>query len=117
MEDKRKKPGVAFWATVVASLPVLYLAGFGPACWISSRMNSGASAVTAIYGPLLSWAAPANRIPWRGKTRLDRYAEAGAANDWNWVRNISYAPVTIGKTYEEHWVWQRGGNSPRSFFP
>ena len=33
----RKKPGVAFWATVVASMPVLYVLGFGPACWLVDR--------------------------------------------------------------------------------
>jgi hypothetical protein len=34
----RKKPGVAFWATVVlVCLPLLYIASFGPACWI--RLN------------------------------------------------------------------------------
>jgi hypothetical protein len=33
----RKKPGVAFWATVVFALPVLYILSFGPACWIASR--------------------------------------------------------------------------------
>jgi len=31
-----KRPGVAFWATVVAglALPILYVASFGPVCWL-----------------------------------------------------------------------------------
>ena len=33
----RKKPGVAFWATVAFSLPVLYVLSFGPVCWAISR--------------------------------------------------------------------------------
>jgi hypothetical protein len=34
----RKKPGVAFWATVVVvGLPVLYVLSFGPACWWLSK--------------------------------------------------------------------------------
>ena len=33
----RKKPGVAFWATVVLVLSVLHVVGFGPACWWFSR--------------------------------------------------------------------------------
>jgi hypothetical protein len=34
----RKKPGVAVWATVVVvSLPLLYLLGFGPACWLTAQ--------------------------------------------------------------------------------
>jgi hypothetical protein len=44
MLDDRKKPGWAFWTTVVvASLPLLYVASFGPACWLWSG--------TAIYFP------------------------------------------------------------------
>jgi hypothetical protein len=29
----RKKPGVAFWATVAAIVLVLYPLSYGPACW------------------------------------------------------------------------------------
>lgn len=33
-----KKPGWAFWTTLVlVGVPVLYVASFGPACWIVSR--------------------------------------------------------------------------------
>jgi len=32
----RKKPGVAFWATVVLVALVLYVASFGPACWYAA---------------------------------------------------------------------------------
>jgi hypothetical protein len=35
-----KKPGVAFWATVVVVVVlVAYPLSFGPACWITSRLN------------------------------------------------------------------------------
>jgi hypothetical protein len=33
----RKKPGVAFWATVVVALVLAYPLSFGPACWITTR--------------------------------------------------------------------------------
>jgi hypothetical protein len=34
----RKKPGVAFWATVaVVVVPLLYVLSFGPACWITDQ--------------------------------------------------------------------------------
>jgi len=33
----RKKPGVALWATVVLVVLVLYVASFGPACWLTSQ--------------------------------------------------------------------------------
>jgi hypothetical protein len=38
MMTDRKKPGVAFWATVVlAALLVGYPLSFGPACWLTSQ--------------------------------------------------------------------------------
>ena len=33
----RKKPGVAFWATVTLVVVVLYVASLGPAQWLSSN--------------------------------------------------------------------------------
>jgi len=37
MKD-RKKPGVAFWATVgLVAIPVLYVLSAGPACWLATR--------------------------------------------------------------------------------
>jgi hypothetical protein len=41
----------------VALLPVLYVAGFGPACWLASRERMSAPvgrAVCRVYAPLLS---------------------------------------------------------------
>ncbi len=38
MSENQKKPGVAFWATVVVVVALVgYPLSFGPACWISSR--------------------------------------------------------------------------------
>ena len=34
----RKKPGVAFWATVVVVVIVIYAASVGPVYWIGSRI-------------------------------------------------------------------------------
>ena len=43
MTSNCKKPGVAFWATVVAgAVLVAYPLSFGPACWITSRLDRGA---------------------------------------------------------------------------
>jgi hypothetical protein len=50
----RKKPGVAFWATVVVVvLLVLYPLSFVPACWISSRVQPNGVYVSAVYRPVL----------------------------------------------------------------
>ena len=54
MTRDRKKPGVAFWASVVLIAAVLYAASFGPACWISSRFGHGAGILPTMYGPLLA---------------------------------------------------------------
>ncbi len=35
----RKKPGVAFWATVGLAGLVLYVASFGPACWLCEKQR------------------------------------------------------------------------------
>jgi hypothetical protein len=55
MIPSRKQPGAAFRATVVVSLPLLYLLGFGPACWIATRCEPLRGFVNAIYSPA-SWA-------------------------------------------------------------
>jgi hypothetical protein len=51
----RKKPGVAFWATVVVCLPLFYVLGFGPACWIATRYEPLRGFVNSIYSPA-AWA-------------------------------------------------------------
>jgi hypothetical protein len=45
MRSDRKKPDVAFWVTVVVVVVLALPISFGPACWITSRMNFGAPAV------------------------------------------------------------------------
>jgi len=50
----RKKPGVAFWTTVVLAVVLLgYPASFGPACWIDSRIGPLYVNRTSVYGPLM----------------------------------------------------------------
>src|SRR5262249_16114163 len=50
----RKKPGVAFWATVVVVVVlVAYPLSFGPACWISSRTGVGYFVLPMVYRPIL----------------------------------------------------------------
>ena len=38
---------------VLIAIPVLYVASFGPACWISSRTGTGSGAVSVVYQPML----------------------------------------------------------------
>src|SRR5579863_2499733 len=82
MTSDCKKPGVGFWATVVLVVgPVLYALSVGPACWISSRANAGASAISVVYRPL-TW----------GMEHSDQFADAVdwysglvSAKGWEWV--------------------------------
>ena len=68
----RKKPGVAFWASVVVVviLAVAYPLSIGPACWLANRDVLPAwtdSAVKALYSPLM-WCAS------NSETASDAYA-------------------------------------------
>jgi hypothetical protein len=41
-------------------LPVLYVLSFGPACWISSRVQRSGKVVSTVYSPIVSatWQSP-----------------------------------------------------------
>jgi hypothetical protein len=50
----RKKPGVAFWATVVVvCLPLLYVLSFGPACWLVDRGWLSARRASQVFRPII----------------------------------------------------------------
>jgi hypothetical protein len=56
MSEDRKKPGVAFWATVVVVGLALYVLSIGPAAWIvedSKPGDCGWGIYHAAYYPLL----------------------------------------------------------------
>ena len=74
--DSGKKPGVAFWATVVVVVVlVAYPLSFGPACWITSHMQPSGRFASAAYRPiLLAWL---NGPDWFGAA-LASYVRLGA---------------------------------------
>ncbi len=49
-----KKPGVAFWATVMVGVVLVgYPLSFGPACWIATRTHTDdAKLFAVVYGPM-----------------------------------------------------------------
>src|SRR5258708_5452317 len=53
----RKKPGVAFWASVVVAVVLLgYPLSFGPACWVAAPIAPLRSSLEFVYHPLaLVW--------------------------------------------------------------
>jgi hypothetical protein len=72
----RKKPGVAFWATVVVvAALILYPLSFGPACWIASREYAAQDLTLTIYQPLvLMWLNSPDVL----RHAIDWYANVGA---------------------------------------
>ncbi len=57
----RKKPGVAFWSTVVLAVVLVgYPLSFGPACWIAISYPAIVKPVGYLYWPLtrIAWACP-----------------------------------------------------------
>ena len=56
MSEQHKKPGVAFWATVVVVvMPVLYVLSIGPACWWFARDAEFESYLPVRYAPQAYW--------------------------------------------------------------
>ncbi len=49
----RRERWAKWTLAVTLSLPVLYVASFGPTCWISSRTGIGSRAVAVVYQPML----------------------------------------------------------------
>jgi hypothetical protein len=83
MSDERTKPGLAYWATVVVAVLLLYPVGFGPACWWLSRpvtlsfVSIKARRAPAIYSPVGWFARRAGTG--RIQTVINWYATAGVA--------------------------------------
>ena len=124
MSDDRKKP---LWPWIVAlliGLPVLYVASFGPACWITSRADRGKRLLPVAYWQILKlmcwkefrasrppqgdfWSNGSNAAWLRGHP-FCWYAEVGAREGAHWFYTVSYernrgqpAPIT-----REEWEWQ-----------
>jgi hypothetical protein len=75
----RKKPGVAFWATVGLVTALIYVLGFGPACWICSRGGTGVNVVNSAYQAIL-------RLAFHGPRPIQRgtlwYAQLLTDGEW-----------------------------------
>jgi hypothetical protein len=82
MGDTKNKPGAGFWGTaVVVAILILYPLSFGPACWISSRLDLGADAVSAVYRPM-TWKLFRDDLVAR---TIEQYSMLLAAPGWHWV--------------------------------
>ena len=83
MTDRKKPNWPLRTIGLVLMLPVLYVASFGPACWISSRLGSttGAGIVSRVFDPAI-------RVGSRHSETVLKlvgwYSEAAAAEGWKW---------------------------------
>ena len=93
----RKKPGVVFWATVALVVVVLYIASFGPVCWLSDWLDQEPEwfgSIEIAYYPLLFSAA---HCPERVQGALIRYGDPhdGLGTAWllvNCARKTEQSP-------------------------
>ena len=87
MTSDRKKPGVAFWATVVVVVVLLaYPLSFGPACWGATRLGpSFWDRVESVYRPILrAWYV----LPPPAADAIGWYANLGAAYRFRSAKTI-----------------------------
>jgi hypothetical protein len=76
MTSDRKKPGVAFWTSVVVAVVLLaYPISFGPACWMADREMVAVSLVRDLYDPLVALIVAGPRPVQR---MMFYYGEAGS---------------------------------------
>jgi hypothetical protein len=105
MTSDRKKPSVAFWATVgLVVVLVAYPLSFGQACWLSSRTSSMAGRMGTIYKPI-TWGMS------QRETQLHRliqgYAQFKAKAGWEW-HNVAHFPLGASDEMgsdEMSWEW------------
>jgi len=96
MASSHKKPGVAFWATVVVVAGLLYVASLGPMCWLCGNWAEDNTFMVKVvpntYYPILWLARIARRevapgqfqeswldhcIEWCSTLDLDEISETG----------------------------------------
>jgi hypothetical protein len=81
MNPEQRKPGVAFWSTVVLVAVLAYPVSFGPACWIVSWAGSGSRILATAYRPII-WVW--DHGPRSLNDPLHWYTRLGSTGDWWW---------------------------------
>ena len=82
----RRERWAKWTAAIVVGVPLLYVASFGPACWISSRANFGDVAVERTYGPLIQglFYREPSRFAWFYES-MHWYSRLAANKEWGWA--------------------------------
>ena len=116
------------WAkwTLAAAIgtPALYVASFGPACWVSSRMNteSEAPVISIVYRPLTWTFAEAQwvnaPVPTKSEVALRNYASLLAKQGWIWMAIGDRDLVTGDDSFGPwEWMWSPPGPPPIALDP
>jgi hypothetical protein len=100
MNDDRWKPVWPWISALLIGLPLLYVASFGPACWITSRTGTGMQVVSPFYRPVI-------RAMFRGpgplREPLFQYSLFGASEGACWI-----LPPHVNLSTEvpvDRWQW------------
>jgi len=111
MNEKRKKRVWPWIVALVISLPVVYVASFGPGCWIAGRIPGMSQRLLVIYRPLdrAAWDLPdsvSESLDWYGGLFLpdDQMLWCGAGNE-----NGNYSPGP--QLFRRGWVQRADGTS------
>jgi hypothetical protein len=104
MSEPQKKPVWPWFVALLIGLPVLYIASFGPACWICDRVDAYTlwRKIETIYRPILSaWNDGAEPI---GKV-VSWYANLG----------VKKKGIGIHATDDRIFLMESPGSSSRGF--
>jgi hypothetical protein len=97
----------AKWVLVAIAVPIIYVASFGPACWISSRAKIGRKAVVWLYYPIARHCAgldDPNLERIRITVALYRYSTLFAADGWGWSERGTGVDSRGRLTGEPEWT-------------
>jgi len=84
MTDDRKKPLWPWIVALVVGLPVLYVASFGPACWLTGWCELNGDWLLAAYAPIIR---TINHGPDWLHNFLTSYSLVGAPKPCGWYVN------------------------------
>jgi len=89
MTSNHKHPSAAFWATVAVvvftALPLLYVASFGPACWLVRRGTIPSIVVARIFRPIID-ISTSTSCPEGIRHAIGRYSGRARSPDENDMR-------------------------------
>ena len=116
MTTNSKKPGVAYWMTVVIVVVLMYPLSFGPACWITSR-TGGNGVLPVIFRPIIAMIPVSDKTPLMPGIhggRMFQYpkgiicglATIGAAPGWAWRCSAEWERVGLTHDFKRTTDWQ-----------